>query len=95
MRRYLELICSKGCPFIWHRADVRSGIFHKKISGGNLRFQAQHLRKIRLPAWDDIDSCIQTELIRIGRSEDTEEAKVLVARIYSMNEKENKYLEYK
>ncbi|TMP41290.1 modification methylase PaeR7I [Pseudoalteromonas citrea] len=91
------------CADTWNlyalRAVLLSGIgqifiqaYSTKISGGNLRFQAQHLRKIRLPVWDDIDSRIRTELTRIGRSEDTEEAKILVAQIYSMNEKEKQIL---
>ncbi|MFB1077636.1 Eco57I restriction-modification methylase domain-containing protein [Photobacterium damselae] len=91
------------CSATWNlnalRAVLLSGIGHMfvqkystKVSGGNLRFQAQHLRKIRLPFWNEIDSSIQTELTRIGRSMDVDEAKALVAQIYSLNEKEKQIL---
>ncbi|PSX10502.1 modification methylase PaeR7I [Photobacterium angustum] len=91
------------CSATWNlhalRAVLLSGIgqmfvqtYSTKVSGGNLRFQAQHLRKIRLPFWNEIDSSIQTELTRIGRTMDTSEAKSLVAQIYSLNEKEKQIL---
>lgn len=91
------------CSDIWNlhalRAVLLSGIgqmfvqtYSTKVSGGNLRFQAQHLRKIRLPFWHDINTDTQTELTRIGRTMDTTEAKALVAQIYSLNEKEKQIL---
>ncbi|EKO3825938.1 Eco57I restriction-modification methylase domain-containing protein [Vibrio harveyi] len=91
------------CSATWNlhalRAVLLSGIgqmfvqtYSTKVSGGNLRFQAQHLRKIRLPLWNEIDSFIRSELTRIGKAGDVNEAKSLVAQIYSLNEKEKQIL---
>lgn len=39
-----------------------------KVANGYLRFQAQHLRKIRIPKWDDIAEKIKIGLVQAGES---------------------------
>lgn len=91
------------CSNVWNlhalRAVLLSGIgqlfiqtYSTKMSGGNFRFQAQHLRKIRLPFWHDIDLDKQNELSRIGQDSDVTAAKALVAVIYSLNDKEKQII---
>lgn len=41
-------------------------LYSTKMRGGYLRFQAQYLRRLRLPAWDTVEPHIQTALIEAG-----------------------------
>jgi hypothetical protein len=53
------------------QAVLRSGIarlfvsvYSTRMRGGYLRFQAQYLRRIRLPRWQDVPNSIKTELVQ-------------------------------
>ncbi|MCL1840722.1 MAG: hypothetical protein FWF75_03080 [Propionibacteriaceae bacterium] len=55
------------------QALLRSGLAHLfvdayafKIGGGYLRFQAQYLRRIRIPRWDALTGDQQNELVTAG-----------------------------
>ncbi|GAA3734813.1 Eco57I restriction-modification methylase domain-containing protein [Leifsonia bigeumensis] len=57
------------------QAVLRSGIaqffieaYSVKIGGGYLRFQAQNLKRIRVPEWDDLSDEVQSELIDAGEA---------------------------
>lgn len=72
------------------QALLRSGIAHMfvaaysvKIGGGYLRFQAQNLRRIRLPFWEDISEADQREMIHAGESGDKLRV-TLLERIYRL-----------
>jgi len=54
-----------------------------RIGGGYLRFQAQYLRRIRLPRWDGLDDDIQATLTEAGRSGGKVPANV-VERVYGV-----------
>ncbi|EKZ9056765.1 Eco57I restriction-modification methylase domain-containing protein [Vibrio vulnificus] len=88
-------ICSNSWNLHALKALLLSGIgqifvqaYSTKVSGGNLRFQSQHLRKIRIPYWDSINQETQEELIEAGRTNDINLAKVLASQVYNLNEKE-------
>jgi hypothetical protein len=57
------------------QALLRSGVAHLfvdayavRIGGGYLRFQAQYLRRIRIPAWDSLSPSDQDLLTRAGQA---------------------------
>jgi len=59
------------------QAVLRSGIaelfvslYSTRMRGGYLRFQAQYLRRIRLPRWNDVPTSIRTALVEAAESED-------------------------
>lgn len=74
------------------QALLRSGIAHMfveaysvKIGGGYLRFQAQNLRRIRVPNWESISQVDRDAMVEAGESG----AKLgvgLLARIYNVDE---------
>lgn len=53
-----------------------------RMNGGFLRFQAQYLRKIRLPAWHDLTATQKTALLDASQSEDPADIDRAVAPIY-------------
>lgn len=65
-----------------------------KISGGNLRFQAQHLRRIRIPLWENIPLDLKAKLEKAGRDIDVTTAKKLVCNIYKLTDNEKLILDY-
>lgn len=73
------------------RAVLLSGIarlfiaaYSTKMRGGYLRFQAQYLRRIRLPRWDAIAPELRVRLIKAGRSADQEACNVVVSELYGL-----------
>lgn len=86
----LYFITSKTWDLRALQALLRSGIAHLfvsaysvKIGGGYLRFQAQNLKRIRVPFWDDIDLVDQEEMRRVGQAGETLPAELL-ERIYKL-----------
>jgi hypothetical protein len=63
-------------------------IYSTKIRGGYLRFQAQHLRRIRLPFWRDVHENIRKELISAGKTRNVEECDRVTYKLYDFNKKE-------
>ena len=77
------------------QAVMRSGIarlfvslYSTKMRGGYLRFQAQYLRKIRLPHWHAVPEPVQHRLAEAARKNDTEEIGELVATLYGLSSAE-------
>lgn len=60
--------------------------YSTKIAKGYLRFQAQHLRKLRLPTWNTIDAQLQLDMIKAGQSNDTNKHTSLTSKMYGLNE---------
>jgi hypothetical protein len=88
-------ICSSKWDLRALQAVLMSGLgqmfvqaYSTKISGGNLRFQAQHLRRIRVPSWDSITNELKEALSKAAIGQDTEHAKELVCDLYGLNDKE-------
>lgn len=60
--------------------------YSTKIAKGYLRFQAQHLRKLRLPLWTSIDVDLQREMILAGQSDDGNRHTDLTSQMYGLNQ---------
>jgi Eco57I restriction-modification methylase/TaqI-like C-terminal specificity domain len=77
------------------QAVLRSGIarlfvsvYSTRMRGGYLRFQAQYLRRIRLPRWKDVPQSIKKELIAAAEREDASACNKAVFRLYGLSEQE-------
>ena len=84
----LYFITSKQWNLRALQALLRSGIaqmfvaaYSVKIGGGYLRFQAQNLKRIRVPYWENVSAADQAEMIRAGEAGD-KLATELLERIY-------------
>ncbi|ODS22874.1 hypothetical protein AB835_11780 [Candidatus Endobugula sertula] len=62
--------------------------YSTKIAKGYLRFQAQHLRKLRLPHWEDINPSLQQQLIKAGINNDKDTFTELTCEVYQLTNKE-------
>ena len=74
------------------RAVLRSGIarlfistYSTRMRGGYLRFQAQYLRRIRLPLWKDIPTGLKKELIGAAERDDTAACNKAVFKLYGLS----------
>jgi methylase of polypeptide subunit release factors len=95
----LYYICSKKWDLRALQGVLISGLgqlfiqaYSTKVSGGNLRFQSQHLRRIRLPYWESVPQCQRLELANAGLNNNVVKAKELVAILYGLNEKQRQIL---
>jgi hypothetical protein len=77
------------------QAVMRSGIarlfvslYSTKMRGGYLRFQAQYLRKIRLPHWHSVSETVQHRLADAVRKNDAGEIGAVVAGLYGLSSAE-------
>lgn len=59
--------------------------YSTKIANGYMRFQAQHLRKIRLPHWGNLDSGLQLRLEQAGKNNNTDLFPELACEAYQLN----------
>lgn len=73
------------------QAVLRSGIaklfvsiYSTRMRGGYMRFQAQYLRRIRLPRWKDVPDTVGKALIEAANSEDVEACNDAVAALYRL-----------
>lgn len=73
------------------QALLRSGIalmfvaaYSVKIGGGYLRFQAQNLKRIRVPFWEGIAADDQAEMVRVGEAGERLST-ALLERIYQLD----------
>ncbi|MCU8063406.1 Eco57I restriction-modification methylase domain-containing protein [Shewanella xiamenensis] len=92
-------ICSKYWNLKALQAVLISGIgqifvegYSTKVSGGNLRFQAQHLRRIRLPLWDSVSEDLRLRLEQAAIKGDISAAKELVCSLYCLSDREKQVL---
>lgn len=88
----LYFITSKSWNLRALQALLRTGIAHMfvaaysvKIGGGYLRFQAQNLKRIRVPFWDSIAPEDQSEMIRAGEA-GQKLSTALLERIYQLED---------
>ena len=82
------------------QAVMRSGIarlfvslYSTRMRGGYLRFQAQYLRRIRIPKWESIDPIVRSGLLSVRQSKDRGELVDVVAAIYGLSTSEKAVLE--
>lgn len=62
--------------------------YSTQMRGGFLRFQAQYLRRIRLPAWEAVSETMRAELIDAAERLDFKACNRAVSRLYGLSEAE-------
>lgn len=62
--------------------------YSTKMRGGFLRFQAQYLRRIRIPAWKDVPAKLRQELARAGEDRDICLANRASFKLYKLTKQE-------
>jgi hypothetical protein len=77
------------------RVVLRAGIarlfvatYSTRMRGGYLRFQAQYLRRIRLPRWHDVPDALKRDLLTAAERDDAAMAHQAVARLYGLSDAE-------
>jgi hypothetical protein len=68
-------------------------LYSTKMRGGYLRFQAQYLRRLRLPCWADVPARLRSELIKAGKSRDAASCDAAVVALYKMTPLERQVLD--
>jgi hypothetical protein len=66
--------------------------YSTKMRGGYLRFQAQYLRRIRLPNWDAVDPSMRARLTLAAEKLDLQECNDATADLYSLTKTERDML---
>lgn len=91
----LYFITSEGWDLRALQAVLLSGIarlfiavYSTKMRGGYLRFQAQYLRRIRVPMWTDVPPSLQQELVRAAIEKDTAACNQAVFALYNLTQEE-------
>lgn len=62
--------------------------YSTKMRGGYLRFQAQYLRRIRIPRWNDVSAEVRTQLIDAALRRDPSACNAAVAELYGLTPSE-------
>jgi hypothetical protein len=66
--------------------------YSTKMRGGFLRFQAQYLRRIRIPHWSDVSEVLRLELAKAARARDIAACNQAVFKLYGLNAEERSAL---
>ena len=64
------------------------GIYTTKMRGGYLRFQAQYLRRIRLPQWETVPKPVRKILIEASDNDDRAAMRKAIIELYELNSQE-------
>ena len=95
----LYFITSDEWDLIALQAVLRSGvarlfvsIYSTRMRGGYLRFQAQYLRRIRLPRWKDVPPEIKTVLTAAAKRGDTLACNAAAFKLYRLSNEERTVL---
>ncbi len=62
--------------------------YSTKMRGGYLRFQAQYLRRIRIPKWEDVPESLRKKLAKASLQRDLSECDSLAFELYGLNDEE-------
>jgi len=62
------------------------GAYSVKMRGGTLRYQAQYLRRLRLPRWNEVSSELQLRLSNLAESSDANELNEAVFSLYGLDQ---------
>jgi len=62
--------------------------YSTKMRGGFMRFQAQYLRRIRVPYWADVSEPLRCELIEAAIKRDVHACNLAVFKLYGLNHEE-------
>tara|TARA_R110002020_G_scaffold116694_1_gene267309 strand:+ start:5206 stop:7056 length:1851 start_codon:yes stop_codon:yes gene_type:complete len=66
-------------------AQLFVGAYSPRMRGDCLRFQAQYLRRIRLPCWRDVELSLRRQLTEAGMAQDVGACVELVAGLYGLS----------
>ncbi|MDY0169071.1 MAG: Eco57I restriction-modification methylase domain-containing protein [Thermoguttaceae bacterium] len=66
--------------------------YSTKMRGGFLRFQAQYLRRIRIPRWADVPDALRAELAEAAERLDPEACNLAVFKVYGLSVEERSAL---
>lgn len=69
-------------------AKLFVSMYSTKIRGGYLRFQAQYLRRIRIPLWESVPQDLREELHRAGSSRDLGACNAVAFKLYRLSSNE-------
>jgi Eco57I restriction-modification methylase/TaqI-like C-terminal specificity domain len=67
-------------------------LYSTKMRGDYLRFQAQYLRRLRVPYWRDVPPALRAALVKAGKSRDAAACNEAVAALYKLTSLERKAL---
>jgi hypothetical protein len=67
-------------------------LYSTKMRGGYLRFQAQYLRRLRVPYWRDVPSALRAELVKAAKSRDPAACNEAAAALYKLTPLERQAL---
>ena len=77
------------------RAILRSAVseffvamYSEAMRGGYLRFQAQYIRRVRIPEWNTLASALKQKLIHAGQQHDQHILDDVAFEVYSLNDSE-------
>ena len=59
-------------------------LYSTKMRGGYFRFQAQYLRRIRVPHWESVSKDLRKQLVRAGKSRDKDACNEAAAALYRL-----------
>jgi hypothetical protein len=66
--------------------------YSTKMQGGFLRFQAQYLRRIRIPQWADVPTALRTELAEAATKRDFQACNRAVFKLFELSKEEQSAL---
>ena len=67
--------------------------YSTRMRGGFLRFQAQYLRRIRLPLWQDVDPRIRSDLKQAALARDVSACNQAAYTLYGLSDEERSALD--
>ena len=73
-------------------AHLFVSVYSTRMRGGYLRFQAQYLRRIRLPLWQDIPDDIKKRLAAAAHSGDKEACDKVTFDLYRLTPREQRII---
>jgi len=69
-------------------AEYFVAMYSVKMRGGYLRYQAQYLRRIRLPRWETVDDALRRRLIEAAHGEDRTPCDEAAFELYGLGERD-------
>lgn len=66
--------------------------YSTEMRGGFLRFQAQYLRRIRIPLWDNVPASLRVELAEAAKNRDLSACNQAVFNLYGLSDEERRAL---
>lgn len=69
-------------------AKLFVSIYSTQMRGGYLRFQAQYLRRIRVPSWSDVSERLRNALIEAAKADDIEACNRVTFELFELSQQE-------